>query len=83
MREPDGARGEFAVLVEPAMKGRGLARRLIGRILDWGRAQGMTEVAGQVLAENAPMLAFVRRLGFTVHRLPEEPDVVEARMALA
>jgi acetyltransferase len=35
-----------------------------------------------VLADNAPMLAFVRRLGFSVRRLPEEPDVMEARLEL-
>jgi hypothetical protein len=29
------------------------------------------------------MLAFVRHLGFSVRRLPEEPDVMEARLELA
>ena len=28
------------------------------------------------------MLAFVRHLGFSVKRMPEEPDVVEARLTL-
>jgi hypothetical protein len=28
------------------------------------------------------MLAFVRRLGFTLRRMPEEPDVMEARLTL-
>ena len=78
----DGDAGEFAVLVQPDMKGRGLARRLMRRLLDWARARGMTAVVGQVLAENAPMLAFVRRLGFTLRRMPDEPDVVEARIEL-
>ena len=82
VREPYTPTGEFAVVVEGSAKGRGLARRLMERITDWGRDQGLTSISGQVLAENAPMLAFVRRLGFTVHRLPDEPDVVEASMAL-
>jgi acetyltransferase len=38
----------------------------------------MTEIIGQVLAENAPMLAFMRKMGATIRRLPDEPDVVEA-----
>jgi acetyltransferase len=42
----------------------------------------MTSITGQVLSENAPMLAFMRRLGFTVRRMPEEPDVVEASIQL-
>ncbi len=78
----DRDEGEFAVLVQPDMKGTGLARRLMERLLEWGRAQGMTAVVGQILAENAPMLAFARRLGFTLHRMLDEPDVVEARIGL-
>ncbi len=74
----DRDEGEFAVIVQPDMKGRGLARHLMARLIAWGRAQGMAAIVGQVLAENAPMLAFVRRLGFSVRRLPDEPDVVEA-----
>ena len=33
-------------------------------------------------AENAPMLGFVRHLGFSLRRMPEEPDVIEARLTL-
>jgi len=42
----------------------------------------MREIIGQVLADNAPMLAFVKHLGFTLHRLDGEDDVIEARLAL-
>jgi acetyltransferase len=82
VREPYTDSGEFAVLVEPSMKGRGLARHLMQRVMDWGRSQGMTRITGQVLAENAPMLGFMRRLGFTIQRLPDEPDVVEVSKEL-
>lgn len=75
-------RGEFAVIVQPDMKGQGLARYLMERLIDWGRSQGLTEIVGQVLAENQPMLGFIRRLGFTIHHLPDEADVVEARLVL-
>ncbi len=75
-------RGEFAVVVQPDMKGRGLARHLMTRLVEWGRAQGLSEIVGQILAENRPMLAFIRKLGFTIHHLPDEPDVVEARLIL-
>ncbi len=80
--EPDGATGEFAVIVQPDVKGKGLASRLMRRLIDWARARGMQAVVGQVLADNAPMLAFMRHLGFSLRRLPEEPDVMEARLAL-
>jgi acetyltransferase len=82
VREPYTTTGEFAVVVEAALKGRGVARHLMLRIMDWARSQGMTDITGQVLAENRPMLAFMRRMGFAIRRLPDEPDVVEASMQL-
>ena len=78
----EGDEGEFAVIVQPDMKGRGLARHLMQRLIDWGRAQGMAAIVGQVLADNAPMLAFMRALGFALHRTPDDPEVVEARLSL-
>jgi len=82
VREPSGSTGEFAVVVQRDMTGRGLARHLMERLIAWGRGQGMTAISGQVLTDNHPMLAFVRRLGFALHRTPGEDDLVEARMAL-
>ena len=78
----EGDEGEFAILVQPDVKGSGLAQRLMHRIVDWGRAQGMATITGQILTENHRMLAFVRRLGFTTHALPGEPTVMEARLVL-
>ena len=53
--------------------------------IDWAR-MGTTVVSavitGQILSDNAPMLAFIRRLGFEIRRIPDEPDVVEARLNL-
>jgi acetyltransferase len=83
VREGIDGDGEFAVLVQPDMKHRHLAQHLMERLIDWARAQGMTEIVGQVLADNAPMLAFVRHLGFTVRRMPGESEVLEARLAIA
>ncbi len=83
VREIDRGTAEFAVVVQGDMKGRGVAGALMRHLLDWGRSMGVREVEGQVLADNAPMLAFVRKLGFTVRRMPGDPDVMEARLALA
>ncbi len=82
VREPPGTEAEFAIVVDAAMKGRGLGRHLMQRLFDWAASQGITAINGQVLADNAPMLAFVKRLGFTIRRLPQEPDVVEAQLTL-
>jgi acetyltransferase len=74
--------GEFAVIVQADMKGRGLASHLMRRLITWARAQGLASVVGQVLADNAPMLAFIRHLGFAVHRMADDPEVMEARLEL-
>ncbi len=80
--EPGTQTAEFAIVVEPSMKGRGVARRLMQRLVDWARSKELENVTGQVLAENAPMLAFMRRFGAEIHRVPDEPEIVEAVIAL-
>jgi acetyltransferase len=82
IREPGGETGEFAVIVDPSWKGQGLARHLMERLFDWGRAVGMKEMVGQVLKENRPMLGFMRAMGFRMSVSPEDPDVMEARKVL-
>jgi acetyltransferase len=82
IRDPGGESGEFAVIVDLAWKGQGLARHLMQRLFDWGRSVGMAEIEGQVLTENKPMLAFVRSLGFTVRSSPEDAEVMVARKVL-
>ncbi len=77
----DGA-AEFAIVVQPDVKGRGLAAHLTRRLIGWARQHGVTEIVGQVLADNAPMLGFVRHLGFTLHRVPDDETVVEARLPI-
>ncbi len=77
------AEAEFAIVVQPDMKGTGLARALMHRLIAWAPRQGINTILGQVLADNAPMQGFVRRLGFTLRRLPAEPDILEARLDLA
>jgi len=74
--------GEFAVVVQGDMKGHGLGRKLMQCLFAWAASRDVREITGQVLADNHPMLAFVRKLGFQVERMPDEADVVMARMTL-
>jgi acetyltransferase len=80
--DTDGLSAEFAVAVEAAAKGIGLASALMRVVIAWGKAVGVREISGQILADNAPMLAFIRRLGFEIARVPEDPEVVEAVLLL-
>jgi acetyltransferase len=67
----DGS-GEFAVMVRSDMKGLGLGRALLARILAAAPSIGVTEVFGLVLPENTAMLALLHKFGFRV-----EPDSAE------
>jgi len=76
--DPATRYAEFAVVVEPDMKGRGVARQLMVKLFDWGREHGVQRITGQILSDNQPMLGFVRKLGFDIRQIPDDPSVVEA-----
>jgi acetyltransferase len=79
----DGPEAEFAVIVSRTMKGTGLGRHLMERLIEWGRSQGIRRILGHVLTDNAPMLGFVRALGFQLRRSREEgEEVLEAVLEL-
>ncbi len=80
--DKDEHMAEFAIAVEPTMKGVGLGSELMRRLIDWARTREIHVIVGEILADNQPMLAFVRRLGFTLHRLADADDVIEARLKL-
>ncbi len=82
VREGDTGGAEFALVLQPDVRRQGLAQHLMRRLIDWARRQGVTELFGEILAENTPMLAFARRLGFALHHLAEDASIVEARLAL-
>ena len=82
IREPGSDGAEFAVVVSPEVKGTGLARHLMERAIAWGRSEGLAELHGHVLTDNAPMLGFIQRLGFTLERSVEDRDVMVARLQL-
>ena len=60
----EGETAEFAIAVADAFQGLGLAQRLLAALIDSARAAGLRWLVGEVLADNARMLAFARRSGF-------------------
>ncbi len=82
VRDKDEHSAEFAIAIEPDMKGVGLGTELMRRLIDWARTRDVHVIVGEILADNQPMLAFVRRFGFTLHRLADADDVIEARLGL-
>ena len=61
--DPQFETAEFAILVRSDIQKRGLGRALLGDLLNYAKSRGARRVWGDVLGENAAMLAFVRELG--------------------
>jgi acetyltransferase len=79
--DPDNETAEFAVAILSDLKGRGLGRLLMTRIIAYVRSRGTHWLLGEALRENAPMIALARKCGFTVTPT-EDPGVVGFRMPL-
>ena len=75
--------GEYAVLVRSDQKGRGLGWTLMKSMIDYARAEGLRTIEGQVLNDNAIMLAMCRELGFSVAPDPQDGDLRVVRLSLA
>jgi len=59
--------GEFAILVRSHLKGHGMGWLMMKHVIAYAKDKGLKTVHGQVLAENATMLAMCGELGFHVH----------------
>ncbi|HRO58418.1 MAG TPA: GNAT family N-acetyltransferase, partial [Burkholderiaceae bacterium] len=79
--DPDNQTAEFAILVRSDLKGQGLGRLLMEKIVDYCRSRGTGEIEGTIIESNQAMIALARRLGFRIERGPEAETVV-ARLPL-
>jgi len=80
--DPDHERAEYAVLVRSDLKGQGLGRQLMQAMIGYARAQGLSEIFGEVLRENTPMLQLAEALGFERDAVPDAPELVMLRLRL-
>lgn len=79
--DPDNESAEFAVAVRSDLKGKGLGRMLMERMVAYTRARGTRWIVGEVLRENGPMLGLVKACGFSMSPTAD-PAVVEVKMPL-
>lgn len=79
--DPDNDYAEFAVTIRSDEKGHHLGRMLMDRIIRYCRRRGTRLLVGDVLRENARMLALARDCGFMVNAT-DDPTVMSVRMTL-
>jgi acetyltransferase len=79
---PDGESAEFAIVVDDAWQGRGVARQLMGRLIACARQRGFKRLQGAVLRANHNMIKFTEGLGFSTADDPDDPEQVVATLPL-
>jgi acetyltransferase len=67
---PGSDAAEFAIFVHPQARRQGIARALLSKMIRYCSARGLSEIIGQIAAENERMLGLARSAGMDVHRAP-------------
>jgi acetyltransferase len=67
---PDARTCEYAIVVADAWQGRGLARKMMLRLIEVAQGRGLATMIGFVDASNEAMLALCAQLGFAIAAEP-------------
>jgi acetyltransferase len=70
LADPDNIGAEFGIIVRPDMKGTGLGRMLMDKLIRYQRAVGTQRLSAIVLTENDRMRQLGQSLGFTEQTTP-------------
>ncbi|MBM7344283.1 bifunctional acetate--CoA ligase family protein/GNAT family N-acetyltransferase [Pantoea coffeiphila] len=79
--DADNIDAEFSVLVRSDLKGLGLGRRLLEKMIVYTRDHGLQQLNGITMPRNQGMLALARKLGFVVD-VQLEDDIVGLSLSL-
>jgi acetyltransferase len=81
--DPDNQDAEFAIIVRSDIKGGGLGRLLMDKLIAHARSRGTRRMVGTVLKGNQRMLALAHELGFRVDDpLAGDADTVQLQLPL-
>lgn len=64
--DPDNTDAEFSVLVRSDLKGLGLGRRLLDKMIKYAAEHGLQRLTGITMPNNRGMITLARKLGFDV-----------------
>jgi acetyltransferase len=74
--DPDGASGEFAIVVADAWQKRGIGTRLMNALIRHLKASGVKRISGSVLKSNAAMRKFAKQTDFAETDIPDDPSIL-------
>lgn len=61
----DGQSAEFAILIRSDIKGTGLGKRLLSKLIDFGQHKQLHHLHAMTMPDNKAMIALAKHLGFT------------------
>jgi acetyltransferase len=64
--DPDNITAEFAVTVRSDLKGMGLGKMMMRKLIAYCRSRGTREIVGEALPQNSRITGLAKSLGFTV-----------------
>lgn len=82
LADPDNVEAEFGIILRPELKGTGLGRLLMERLIAYQRQAGTQRLVALVLTENRRMRELARELGFVETGWPQDPDLRHIALAL-
>ena len=80
--DPAGTGCEFAIAIDDAWQGSGVAGILMHALIGVARSRGLAAMEGFVLRTNTRMLRFARQLGFELRPDPDDRDTMRVARAL-
>jgi len=81
--DPDNLAAEFGVIVRSELKGQGLGRALLAKMIRYARGRGTQALVAHVLRENRGMRELARSLGFVIDPAqPHDGDTVHMSLPL-
>jgi acetyltransferase len=80
--DPDREKAEYAILLDPTLRGLGLGTLLMRYAIKYARKRGIRELFGEVLRGNEPMLRLNQALGFIIAGNPHDLDLRHVSLAV-
>ncbi|GGB50314.1 acetyltransferase [Oceanisphaera marina] len=79
--DPDNEDAEFAILVRSDLKGVGLGRLLMEKIIRYAHTRGLQSLSGITMPNNRGMITLARKFGFKV-KIQLEDGIAELKLQL-
>lgn len=79
---PDQSDAEFAILVRSDLKGLGLGKLMMEKIVRYARERGIGQLSGMTMPSNRGMINLAKRLGFKID-IQQEDGVVNMELSCA